>query len=151
MDFEVLNDRSQFFFKILPPDWREAIEPIWQDYREEADIYVFREGEEVVAGGIVFKATPPNRTDFEIEKGENYIRNGFHYIGFLFVAPDRRNEALGTRWLRALKNRFPEQSYWLTIEEEGLKQFYTKNGFECVASSTDRDLPEWLFVYFPFA
>lgn len=149
MEFEVLKDNSQFFFKILPHDWREAIEPIWEGYRKEANIYVLRDGQEIVAGGIVFNGTPPNRTDFEIEIGENYIEKGYPYIAFLYVVSHRRNEALGSRWIQALKNQFPDQAYWLTIEEEGLKQFYTKNGFECVAASKDGDLPEWLFVFVP--
>ena len=137
------------FFKILPPDWQDAIVYIWEDYKRDAHIYVLLDEGEIVAGGIVFKGTPPNRTDFEIEAGEEYIKKGYHYIGFLYVISHRRKENLGSKWLEALKGRFPEQAYWLTIEEEGLKKFYVRNGFECVATSTDPDLPEWLFVFVP--
>lgn len=149
MDLKVLKDDSRSFFDILPQDWRNAIEWIWDDYKNEADIYVFREGEEIVAGGVIFKGIPPNMTYFEIQNGKRYIENGYHYIGFLFVVPCRRNEALGSKWLKAVKSRFPSQSYWLTIEEEDLAPFYAKNGFECVAASQDMDLPEWLFVFVP--
>lgn len=149
MDFEVLKDNSRSFFEILPREWQDAIEPIWEDYRKEAHIFVFRNEGEIIAGGIVFMGAPPNRTDFEIEKGEQYIKKGYHYIGFLYVVPHHRNEALGSKWLQALKNKFPEQAYWLTTEEEGLDRFYIKNGFERVAVSPDRDLPEWLFVFVP--
>ena len=148
MDFEIL-DNPQFFFEILPPDWRDAIVPIWEEHKGRANIYILKDGEEVVAGGIVFKGVPPNRTGFEIENGEKYIKKGYHYIGFLYVVPHRRNGALGSKWLLALKNRFPGQAYWLTTEEAGLDGFYIKNGFERVASSPDRDLPEWLFVFIP--
>lgn len=147
MDFEALTDNSQQFFEILPPDWKDAIEPVWEDYGKEANIFVLRDEGEIIAGGIVFNGAPPNRTDFEILQGEKYLKRGYHYIGFLYVVAHRRNEALGSQWLQALKNRFPGQAYWLTIEDEDLKRFYTKNGFKCVAASSDTNLPEWLFVY----
>src|SRR5690554_5588589 len=149
MDFEALKDNSQLYFEILPRDWREAIEPIWEDFRKDASIFVLRDKGEIIAGGIVFKGIPPNRTDFEVQSGEKYIKKGHHYIGFLYVVPHRRNEALGSRWLKTLKSRFPGQAYWLTIEDESLTPFYIKNGFECVAASPDTDLPEWLFVFVP--
>src|SRR5690606_19249577 len=149
MDFEVVKDDPQFYFEVLPQEWKDAIAPIWEDCRKDPRIYVLRDKGEIIAGGIVFKGVPPHMTDFEIEIGEKYIKKGYHYIGFLYVAPHRRNEALGSKWLLALKNRFPEQAFWLTTEEEGLERFYIKNGFECVAASPDRDLPEWLFVFVP--
>ena len=149
MDFSVLKDGPQLFFEILPQDWKDAIVPIWDDCSNEANIYVLRDEGEVIAGGIVFKGIPPHMTDFEIENSEKYIKKGYRYIGFLYVVPHRRNEALGSRWLQALKNRFPKQAFWLTTEEEGLERFYIKNGFECVAASPDRDLPEWLFAWRP--
>lgn len=149
MEIKEVSDNSQDFFKILPQDWQEEITPAWLDYRNTASIYALMDAKLIVAGGIVFRKAPPNRTIFEIEKGEVYLDKGYYYIGFLFVHPDRRNEALGSGWLSALKNQFPKQGFWLTIEEEALKTFYMKNGFVCVAESTDLDNPEWMFIYEP--
>ena len=137
------------FFKILPKDWQDIIIPIWKDYKKSARIYVFKNDEELAAGGIVFNGPPPNMTDFEIVEGQKYVDSGFHYIGFLFVDLKYRNLALGSKWLMALKEEFPNQSYWLTIEEEGLKSFYEKNGFKCVSESKDSNNREWIFIFQP--
>ena len=137
------------FFKILPEDWKDVIESVWDDYKKNANIYVFKNALDITAGGIVFRTAPPNMTDFEIGEWQKYVTANFHYIGFLFVDPKYRGKSLGSEWLTALKDQFPDQSYWLTIEEEGLRSFYEKNGFKCVSQSMDNDNPEWIFTYAP--
>lgn len=137
------------FFKILPEDWKDVIESVWDDYKKNANIYVFKNALDITAGGIVFRTAPPNMTDFEIGEWQKYVTANCHYIGFLFVDPKYRGKSLGSEWLTALKNLFPDQSYWLTIEEEGLRSFYEKNGFKCVSKSKDKDNPEWIFTYTP--
>ena len=149
MEFQEIGDNYQDFFKILPQDWQEVIRPLWKDYKKSANIYALLDEKQLVAGGIVFRTAPPNRTEFEIAVGEEYVVKGYHYIGFLFVDPKRRNEALGTRWLSALKSHFPEQGFWLTIEEQVLETFYVKNGFVRVSESADVGVPEWMFIYEP--
>ncbi|MDX1328884.1 MAG: hypothetical protein R3299_14365 [Arenibacter sp.] len=149
MEFQEIRSNYQDFFNMLPMDWQEIISPLWKFYADTANIYALLDNNMIVAGGIVFKTTPPNRTDFEILIGDRYSSKGYHYIGFLYVDLDRRNEALGSRWLSALKIQFPTQGYWLTIEEEALKHFYIKNGFEVVQQSEDVDSPEWILVYNP--
>ncbi|MCK0148109.1 GNAT family N-acetyltransferase [Arenibacter sp. F26102] len=144
-----IGSDGQEFFKILPKDWQDMIVPIWEDYKRSAIIYVFKNDEELGAGGIVFSGAPPNMTVFEIEQGQKYVDLGFHYIGFLFVDPKYRNQALGSKWLMALKEEFPNQSYWLTIEEEGLRSFYEKNGFKCVSESSDLNNREWILIFNP--
>ena len=137
------------FFKILPNEWQDIIVPVWGNYKMDANIYVFKNNSEIMVGGIVFNGSPPNRTDFEIEEGQKYVELGFKYIGFLFVDSKYRSKSLGSKWLSALKEQFPDQSYWLTIEEEGLKSFYEKNGFKCVSESKDTNNQEWMFTYRP--
>lgn len=149
MDFIALESGAKEFFRIIPSDWQDIIVPIWDIYRENAIIYVLMDQGSIVAGGIVFEQDPPNMTDFELREGEKYRNAGFHYIGFLYVDPNRRNQALGTQWLNALKAKQPNQSYWLTIEEEGLQTFYEKNGFQCISQSKDPTNKEWLFLYLP--
>ncbi|MCK0190837.1 GNAT family N-acetyltransferase [Arenibacter sp. F20364] len=142
-----LNGRN--YFSILPEEWQDVIESVWEDYKNNASIYVFKNGLDITAGGIVFRSAPPNMTDFELEEWQKYVAANFHYIGFLFVDPKYRGKSLGSEWLTALKDQFPDQSYWLTIEEEGLRSFYEKNGFKCVSQSMDNDNPEWILVYEP--
>ena len=137
------------FFKILPNDWQDIIVPVWGNYKMDANIYVFKNDMEITVGGIVFNGAPPNRTDFEIEEGQKYVELGFKYIGFLFVDPKYRSKSLGSKWLSALKEQFPDQSYWLTIEEVGLRSFYEKNGFKCVSESKVTNNQEWMFTYMP--
>ncbi|MDL5512660.1 GNAT family N-acetyltransferase [Arenibacter sp. M-2] len=149
MELRNLGNDGQIFFEILPEDWRDVIEPIWDDYKEKASIYVFENAMGIIAGGIVFRTAPPNMTDFEIEEWEKYVISNFHYIGFLFVDPKYRGQSLGSKWLTALKEQFPNQSYWLTVEEEGLRSFYVRNGFKCNSISRDEDNPEWIFTYTP--
>ncbi|WP_169720735.1 GNAT family N-acetyltransferase [Arenibacter certesii] len=149
MEFLDITDNYLKFFDILPEDWQEVIGPIWLEYSKTASIYALMDGGVIVAGGILFRSSPPNRTNFEIEKGALYVSKGYHYIGFLFVHPEHRNKALGSRWLKILKTEFPNQGFWLTIEEDALKTFYLKNEFVCVSESTDTENPEWMFVYEP--
>ncbi|MBC8769902.1 GNAT family N-acetyltransferase [Arenibacter sp. BSSL-BM3] len=149
MELINIGSDGRDFFKILPKDWQDIIVPIWEDYKRGARIYVFKNDGELAAGGIVFNGAPPNMTVFEIEEGQKYVELGFQYIGFLFVDPKYRNQALGSKWLMALKVKFPNQSYWLTIEEEGLRSFYEKNGFKCVTESKDPNNPEWILIYKP--
>ncbi|SHJ58983.1 Acetyltransferase (GNAT) domain-containing protein [Arenibacter nanhaiticus] len=149
MDFISLESDAKEYFKMLPLDWQAIIVPVWNTYKTNANIYVLTDQGAIVAGGIVFEQDPPNMTDFELTEGKKYRDVSFQYIGFLYVDPNRRNQALGTQWLNALKARQPKQSYWLTIEEEGLQAFYEKNGFQVVSQSKDPSNREWLFIYTP--
>lgn len=149
MELRVLKNEADVFFSILPEEWQTVIGPVWKDWEDNAHIYVLRNTSEIMAGGIVFYAAPPKMTHFEIDKGAPYLALGYYYIGFLYVAPNYRNQSLGSKWLEAIKNKYPKRSFWLTIEEEGLRSFYEKNGFKCVAKSEDPSTPEWMFVYTP--
>ncbi|RTE53786.1 N-acetyltransferase [Arenibacter aquaticus] len=147
VELKVLKNEPDIFFRILPEEWQKTIGPVWEDCKENGCIYVLRNAAEIMAGGIVFIEEPPNRTQFEIENGAPYLALGYYYIGFLFVGPNYRNQSMGSKWLEAIKNKYPDRSFWLTIEEEGLRYFYEKNGFKCVAESQDPSTPEWMFVY----
>ena len=116
MELINLGLEGDSFFKILPEDWKDVIESVWDDYKKNANIYVFKNALDITAGGIVFRTAPPNMTDFEIGEWQKYVAANFHYIGFLFVDPKYRGKSLGSEWLTALKDQFPDQSYWLTIE-----------------------------------
>jgi GNAT superfamily N-acetyltransferase len=149
MKIEAINHRHKDFFKILPQDWQEIISKIWDKVKETATIYAIVDEGSIIAGGIVFFKNIPEMTKFELERGQHYFDIGYGYIGFLWVAEDRRNEQLGSKWLSLLKKQEVKQGFWLTIEEAGLKKFYEKNSFQTIAESEDKENIEWLCVYEP--
>ncbi|MEJ1222374.1 GNAT family N-acetyltransferase [Sediminicola sp. 1XM1-17] len=149
MRFEVINHRQKDFFRMLPSDWEEIIAPAWNAVKDTSTLYGIVEEGTIIAGGIVFRERLPEMTEFELKIGQAYFDRGFGYIGFLWVAENRRNEQLGSKWLTLLKNQDQKQGFWLTIEDEGLKKFYQKNGFETIAASEDKENMEWLCVYEP--
>lgn len=143
--FSNATDNSEQFFNILPDDWKALIEPYWDNYKDAAKIYVLKEDDEVVAGGIVFSKSLPDMSDFE-RSVQSLFSEGYLYIGFIWVPLDKRNRQLASQWLTLLKNQDPNQKYWLTIEEAWLKHFYEKNGFKLIKESNDADNKEWLFT-----
>ncbi len=148
MDIQFSNatESPEQFFNMLPDDWQILIVPYWESYKDDAKIYVLKENEEVVAGGLVFSRSLPDMSDFE--KSLQYLfSEGYLYLGFIWVPLDKRNRQLASQWLTLLKNQDPNQKYWLTIEEPWLKHFYEKNGFKLIKESDDAGDKEWLYVY----
>ena len=148
LKFNNATNNPEQFFNLLPEDWRILIEPYWESYKDSAKIYVLKENEEVVAGGLVFSKSLPDMSDFERAQ-QHLFSEGYLYIGFIWVPPHKRNRNLASQWLTLLKNQDPAQKYWLTIEEEWLKHFYEKNGFVLIEESNDADNKEWLFTWRP--
>ncbi len=149
MKLKEVNHRSNDFFKILPQDWQEIIRRIWDKVKSTSTIYAIVEEDSIIAGGIVFTEKLPEMTEFEIERGQPFFDLDYGYIGFLWVAENRRKEQLGTKWLSLLKGHNLKQGFWLTVEEENLKKFYEKNGFKTIAQSEDKENMEWLCIYEP--
>lgn len=132
----------------MPEDWQVLIVPYWEAYKDVAKIYVLKENDEVVAGGLVFSKSLPDMSDFE--RSLQYLfTEGYLYIGFIWVPPYKRNRNLASQWLTLLKNQDPTQKYWLTIEEEWLKHFYEKNRFKLIKESDGINSKEWLFTWRP--
>ena len=148
LKFSNVNKTPQKFFDILPLDWQEIVVSQWEKYKSTASIYVFKELEELIAGGIVFKKGHPNMTAFEESHNYLYDENYF-YIGFVWVIPEKRNQQLASKWLVKLKEENKKQKYWLTIEEESLTYFYKKNGFKLIAESKNVISKEWIFTFKP--
>ena len=149
MKLKEVNQRPNDYFKILPQDWQEIISTLWDKVKETSTIYAIVEEDSIIVGGIVFTEKIPEMTKFELERGQPFFDRGYGYIGFLWVAENRRNEQLGTKWLSLLKGHNLKQGFWLTVEEEGLKKFYEKNGFKTIAQGGDKENMEWLCVYEP--
>ena len=148
MSHHLINatESPEQFFNMLPDDWKPYIVPYWENYKDVAKIYVLKEDEEVVAGGLVFSKSLPDMSDFE-RSLQHLFKEGYLYIGFIWVPLDKRNRNLASQWLTLLKNQDPKQKYWLTIEEEWLKHFYEKNGFKLIKESDDTDNKEWLYLF----
>ncbi|GAB4263045.1 MAG: hypothetical protein Kow0027_30410 [Saprospiraceae bacterium] len=131
MEFIELTATPDLFFDILPSDWRSGLEPHWDEYKESSKIYgLFDEGE-LVCGGVVFSKVTEDTIFYE-EIAEKWLKRGFLYIGYLYVVESRRGRGYGSRWLNELFKIDPGQSYWLSIEEYELKDFYLRNGFQLV-------------------
>lgn len=146
----LLNHHHEPFFNILPEDWQEAIVPNWNHYQNDAKIYVFKDANKIVAGGIVFSTCPPDMKSHSKE-AQKWFNNGFLYIGFLYVVESHRNKKLGSQWIDALKKSMPDQSFWLVIEDEGLGTFYEKHQFKMEKIIQSGDTTEWLYAFKPDA
>ena len=142
--FEKLTDSPNLFFNILPKDWRNILIPNWVLHKNTASIYVLKEKTTIIGGGIVFSEKLLEMTPFE-EEFCHLFNEGYLYLGYIWVAENKRNQQLASTWLTYLKQLNPAQKYWLTIEEESLKYFYEKNGFKLVAESNDEN-KEWIFI-----
>ncbi|NQV78477.1 MAG: GNAT family N-acetyltransferase [Lutibacter sp.] len=148
LEFINLNKSPKQFFDILPADWQAIIVPEWDAYKKKSAIYVLKDENEIVAGGIVFSNNHPEMTDFE-QSFQHLSSEGYLYIGYLWVIPQKRNQQLASKWLDKLKEENKNQKYWLTIEEEPLSYFYKKNGFKLLKESTNSASKEWLLTYNP--
>lgn len=133
------------FFRILPPDWQGNIVPFWSSFKDSSTIYVLKEHSKIVAGGILFSKLPPNPTLLDRSYAP-LLEKGYLYIGFLYVLPEMRLHHLGSEWLTRLKNKNPKQGFWLSIEEDSLKEFYQKNGFS-IAGESHSEPREWVLTY----
>lgn len=148
IEFSNATDRPEQFFNMLPDDWQVLIVPYWDNYKGSAKIYILKEGNEAVAGGLIFSKSLPDMSDFE--RSLQYLfSEGYLYIGFIWVPEHKRNRQLASQWLTLLKDQDPNQKYWLTIEEQPLKYFYEKNDFKLIKESNNDDDKEWLFTYQP--
>jgi len=147
MSFSIENSTNQpnAFFDILPQDWQESIVPFWPSYHDSAQIMVLKKDTFVVGGGIVFSTVSPDTKIYE-SLAKSWFDLGYLYLGFLWIDEKYRNQKLGTLWLQEIINQNPLQKYWLTVEDENLIQFYSKNQFRLIQKIELPDLEEWLLV-----
>lgn len=148
MDLTFKEISAKTFFPILPVIWQENIVPFWEEYKQSAKIYGLFEGAALMAGGIVFSTCSPDMRYNPVE-AQTWLDQGYLYIGFLWVPEEYRGKRLGSAWLKLLIQDFPEQKYWLTVEEEELIQFYQKNHFKLIKSLKNGEDTDWLLVYEP--
>lgn len=148
MEYIFKQSFNQDFFQLLPINWKNSIIPFWDDYIDNASIYLIYDDDKIIAGGIVFNTCSPDMMYNELE-AEKWFDSGYLYLGFIWVVEEYRNKKIGSKWLQALINKFPAQKFWLTIDEENLAFFYIKNGFKLITSLKNDDDIEWLLTYEP--
>ncbi len=146
LEFKKHTGKPSDFFSLLPSSWLEGLLEVWKDYRLKSEIFVLVKDSEIVTGGLVVKGIPEDMQHF-LQEALFWAGKGYLYIGYLWVVEDHRNKDLGSKWLQELKKWYPEKKFWLSIEEEGLKNFYIKNGFRLVKELQNGDDHEWILVY----
>lgn len=144
--FKKIKSNPNQFFDILPKDWQDDIVPFWEDYKDNASIYIIKENSQVEAGGIIFSTPSPDILYYKKE-AQKWFDNKYLYIGFLWVNKNKRNNNLGSFWISELKKQLPNQKFWLLIEEERLHSFYLKNDFKLIKIFKKDDHSEWLYAY----
>src|SRR5690606_13450182 len=108
---------------------------------------VLLENNKPIAGGLVFSECPPDMLYAE-EEADYWCKNGYLYLGFIYVLEEKRGRNLGSLWLSHLKSKFLKQKYWLTIEDMGLHGFYSKNGFVKVKTLSNAGQDEILYAFY---
>jgi GNAT superfamily N-acetyltransferase len=144
--FKKLPSNSMRFFDRLPKDWQADIIPFWDYYKDSAKVYILEEKNHVVGGGIVFSTCPPD-IEYYRKDAQKWFDKDYLYLGFIWIAEDKRNKNLGSLWLEELKKTNPKQKYWLMIEAEHLHHFYQKNNFKLNKTVSHNDHTEWLYSY----
>lgn len=145
-EFIHLSSDVGVFFDILPEDWAVEIEPIWDAYAAQSEVYILKEKSEVVGGGILFSAPSPDLKQTQ-QITRQWFDKGYKYIAYFYIVESRRGEGFGQEWLRKLMNTYPRQPLFLTIEEYSLVQFYEKSHFKVVQEIDTKFGTEWLMVY----
>ncbi|MBK8807307.1 MAG: GNAT family N-acetyltransferase [Bacteroidales bacterium] len=134
------------FFDILAQDWREDIESIWHKYAQSAKIYLLNDEKDTLGGGIVFSTVSPDM-EYAKDEAQAWFDKGYLYLGFIWIAENRRSEGLGSIWLKKIYEQYPSTKFWLTIEDLDLIHFYKKNGFRFEKKLINNNNEEWLLVY----
>ena len=75
------------------------------------------------------------------------FKQGYLYLGFIFVLEEYRQKKLASKWLLEVKNSYKKPKFWLSIEDYSLHSFYQKNGFKIIAEDSKAKDPEWLLVF----
>lgn len=134
-----------YFFSILPKDWRNDIAPLWNDYKNTSSIYILKENNNILGGGIIFSKVSPDLEWCKLE-AQKWFDKGFLYLAFIWIDEKHRNKKLGSKWLAEVQKKYLNQKFWLTIEDINLKSFYKKNGFKLVKSIINENQEEWILT-----
>lgn len=143
-----LSDEPEVFFDLLPTDWLDALHANWSDFKPSTYVFGIKKGQQVIGGGLVF-SEHSNETDNYPQVSKYYFSAGFLYIGYLWVAEDFRGQNIGDFWLNSVFNMFPQNPFWLSIEDAGLAKFYLRNGFTLEREMIFPGGKDWIYVRKP--
>lgn len=134
------------FFQLLPELWKDCLLPYWDDYRDATHILGIYKEDELLGGGLIFTKPAPDTSPY-LEYANSLFARGYLYIGFLWINEQHRRKGLGKEWLEGARMLFPENRFWLAIEEEDLKPFYNQNGFSHAKTiHHSDDCVDWIFL-----
>lgn len=150
MNISVLNTTSDpsSFFDVLAPDWRNEIEPIWNDYKNSSTIYTIHADNKVLGGGILFTKITPDM-EYASEEANYWFSGGYIYQAFIFIDEKYRGNNLGSKWLQEVIRQNPQSKFFLTIEDLSLENFYLRNGYTFQKKLFNDGNEERLYVYEP--
>ena len=148
MKLENHTSNPKMFFEMLPQDWQEHIVPYWENLKVTSQLFVLVENGKVLAGGLVFSKCPPDMMYYESE-ANTWFKKGYLYLGYIFVDEAQRNRKLGSLWLDKIKEVFPTNGLWLSIEDVNLHKFYIKNGFRKTATVLNEGHKESIYAFKP--
>ena len=144
--FKDISDSAEKFINILPEDWQAQLHTIPKAIIKSSKTFILESDTGILAGGLIFSKILPEMAGYRDEAVHWYTSN-YLYIGYLWVPKEYRNLKMGSKWLSELKSRYPEQKFWLTIEDYNLKFFYEKNQFRFIKKLDIEKSDEWLMVY----
>ncbi len=139
------TENADVFFSILPLDWEESIEPIWNSYKNNTKIFTLEHNKETVAGGMVFSTVSPDVMEYK-PLAESWFNKGYLYLAYIYVNEKYRENGLGSLWLNLVFKEYNNQKFWLTIEDYNLTKFYEKSGFKLIQEIQLENSKEWLMT-----
>ncbi|MGW8123749.1 GNAT family N-acetyltransferase [Roseivirga echinicomitans] len=140
-----ISDVPEQFFEILPEDWKAELELNWDGFAPAAQVHGIKQNDVLIGGGVVFSGHTME-TDNYPPIAEYFFDHGFLYIGYLWIAEKYRGRSLGDFWLKSISEMFPQNPFWLSIEDAGLAKFYLKNGFTLEREVMYSGGMDWIYV-----
>ncbi len=137
IEFKQHPEVSLAFFDFFPTDWKETLFPQWERLSSTTKAYFLEYHSEVITVGLVFSKNYPEFS--AVEKEAFSCLAPMPYLGYVFTLPKYRKQGLGRLWFEQLFKHFPEQNYWLSIEDLNLEQFYLNVGFTLWNTTTLTD------------
>lgn len=132
---------AETFKQLLPKDWRDEL-PLAFETAAPAIIYVGISEGEVCVGGIVFPTKCPEK-GISQDAQDQLFADGYAYLGYLFVHPEKRGEGFGSAFLTEIRALHPK--LWLMCVKE-LEGFYVRSGWRATAEYVEDNESGVLFV-----
>lgn len=144
-EFLEIQDVSGFI-PLLPDEWKEEFLILWPEYIESGQLYGYYEDNHLKAAGVVFSKASTDLITYQ-KIAETLFLEGYLYLGFICVEKNEKGKGLGSKWIKHLIQNFPNNSFWLAVEQDKLVSFYQKNGFSVYCEIETESGTEWVMTY----